>query len=118
MGGMARPLKFKTPEDFDLIVDLYVATCAEEKEPLTIPGLALFLGFADKSSLYHYQKRKAFTGSVKRARTLIEESTVKRSMGSNAAGAIFMLKNMGYSDRQNVQVEPVQIVITGQDALL
>ena len=115
---MARPLKFKTPEDFDLMVDLYVATCKEENEPLTIPGLTLFLGFADKSSLYHYQKRKTFADSVKRARTLIEESTVKRSMGSNAAGAIFMLKNMGYTDRQNVKVDPVQVVITGKDALL
>ena len=115
---MARPLKFATPEEFDMMVDLYVAACEEKKEPLTIPGLALFLGFSDKSSLYHYQKREAFTDSVKRARTLIEESTVKRSMGSNAAGAIFMLKNMGYSDRQNVQVDPVQIVISGKDALL
>ena len=79
MPGMARPLKFATPEEFDLMVDLYVATCEEKKEPMTIPGLALFLGFADKSSLYHYQHRKPFTDSVKRARTLIEEATVKRS---------------------------------------
>ena len=115
---MARPPKFKTPEEFDYMVELYVATCAEKNEPLTIPGLTLFLGFVDKSSLYHYQKREAFTASVKRARTLVEESTVQRSMGSNAAGAIFMLKNMGYSDRQNVRIDPVQIVISGKDALL
>ncbi len=115
---MARPLKFATPEEFDLIVDLYVVSCEEKEEPMTIPGLALFLGFADKSSLYHYQHRKPFTDSVKRARTLIEEATVKRSMGSHAAGAIFVLKNMGYSDRQNVQIDPIQIVISGADALL
>ena len=115
---MARPPKFETPEDFDYIVELYALTCEAKNEPLTIPGLTLFLGFADKSSLYHYQKKKAFTDSVKRARTLIEESTVKRSMGSHAAGAIFMLKNMGYTDRQNIQIDPVQIVISGNDALL
>ena len=118
MRPMSRPAKFASPADFDQSVDLYVIACEEKDEPLTIPGLTLFLGFADKSSLYHYQKREAFTDSVKRARTLIEEATVKRSMGSNAAGAIFMLKNMGYSDRQNVQVDPVQIVISGADALL
>ena len=115
---MAGPPKFDTPEDFDYMVDLFVATCEAKNEPLTIPGLTLFLGFADKSSLYHYQKKKAFANSVKRARTLIEESTVKRSMGSHAAGAIFMLKNMGYTDRQNIQIDPVQIVISGNDALL
>ena len=115
---MARPAKFATPEDFDAMVDLYVCTCEEKKEPLTIPGLTLFLGFVDKSSLYQYQKREAFTDSVKRARTLVEESTVKRSMGSHAAGAIFVLKNMGYTDRPGGQVDPVQIVISGADALV
>ena len=113
---MARPLKFATPDEFDLMVDCYVEICKIENEPLTIPGLTLFLGFADKSSLYQYQKRPAFTDSVKRARTLIEESTVKRSMGSNAAGAIFILKNMGYTDRPNMQTEPIHIVISGKEA--
>ena len=37
---------------------------------------------------------------------------------NNAAGPIFVLKNMGYSDSQTVQVDPVQIVVTGADALL
>ena len=59
---------------------------------------------------------KGFTHSVKRARTLVEESMVKRSMGNNAAGAIFVLKNMGYSDRHSVQVDPIKIVISGVDA--
>ena len=73
-------------------------------------------GFVDKRSLYDYQGRDEFTHSVKRARTLVEESTVKRSMGNNAAGAIFVLKNMGYSDRHSVQVDPIKIVISGVDA--
>ena len=60
--------------------------------------------------------REAFTHSVKRARTLVEESMVKRSMGNNAAGAIFVLKNMGYSDRHSVQVDPIKILISGVDA--
>ena len=36
-------------------------------------------------------------------------------MGSNAAGAIFLLKNMGYTDRQDVRPDPVEIVIKGID---
>ncbi len=115
---MARPLKFATSEDFDLMVDLYVADAVERKEPLTIPGLALFLGFVDKRSLYDYQDRKEFSHSVKRARTIIEDATVKRSMGNNAAGAIFVLKNMGYTDRSMTHVDPIKIVITGKDLLL
>ena len=100
------------------MVDLYVVSCTEKKEPLTLPGLALYLGFADKRSLYDYQSKDEFTHSVKRARTIIEEYMVKRSMANNAAGPIFVLKNMGYTDRQTVQVDPVKLVITGKDALL
>lgn len=115
---MPRPLRFKSADDFDREVDLYVADCKAGQEPLTVPGLALFLGFVDKSSLYQYQKRKGFEDSVKRARTLIEDATVKRSMGNNAAGAIFILKNMGYSDRREVRSELVQVEIKGADARL
>ena len=68
------------------------------------------------SPFNQYQKRPAFTESVKRARTLIEESMVKRSMGSSAAGVIFILKNMGYTDRPNMQTETLQIVISGKEA--
>ena len=93
-------------------------SCIEKKEPLTIPGLALFLGFVDKQSLYDYQNKDEFSCSVKRARTLVEESMVKRSMANNAAGPIFVLKNMGYTDKQTVQVDPIKLVITGKDALL
>lgn len=115
---MARKLKFNSAEQFDRKVDQYVKHCNQQDEPLTVPGLALFLGFADKSSLYQYQKRDGFEDSVKRARTLIEQYLVKRSMLGNPAGAIFILKNMGYSDKQELRTEPIQIVISGKDALL
>ena len=43
----------------------------------------------------------------------------RRNLHANdAAGPIFVLKNMGYTDSQTVQVDPVQIVVTGADALL
>lgn len=115
---MPRKPKFSTPEEFDEMVDQYVADCETQSAPMTLPGLALFLGFADKSSLYQYQKRPGFEGSVRRARTLIEEYVVKRSLGRNAAGAIFLLKNMGYTDRQDPHSTAVQVVITGADARL
>lgn len=118
-GTMGRPLKFKTPEDFDMMVDLYVAECKEEKQVLTIPDLALYLGFCDRHSLYDYQAKEQFTSSVKRARTIVEAATARLSMSGGAGGGpIFILKNMGYTDRQQVTIDPVTVVISGKDALL
>ena len=41
-------------------------------EPATITGLALFLGFNDRQSLYDYQEKPEFTCIVKKARTIVE----------------------------------------------
>lgn len=113
---MARPLKFKTPEEFDLMVDLYQAHCVEQRRYMTIPGLALFLGFACKQSLYDYQQKEEFSESVKRARALIEDATVNVAMGTSGGGPIFILKNMGYTDKQTVQIDPITVNISGKDA--
>lgn len=102
-----------------MMVDLYVADAEARNRPLTLPDLALFLGFCDKQSLYDYQENKEFTGSIKRARTLVEASMVRLSASGGAGGGpIFILKNMGYTDKQQVTVDPVTVIIQGKDALL
>ena len=68
---------------------------------MTITGLALAVGFADRQSLYDYQARPEFSGVVKRARTVVENDYEKRLGLSSPTGAIFALKNMGWSDRQS-----------------
>lgn len=96
-----RPRVIQTPEEFDQLVNEYVEMCSESGSPLTFSGLALHLGFTSRQSLYDYKKREEFSYTVKRARLKIEAAYEARLFGSNVAGAIFALKNHGWSDRQD-----------------
>lgn len=95
-----RPPIIASPEEFDRLVEEHRELCAEQKIPVTFTGMALHLGFSSRRSFYDYQKRDGFSHSVKRARLLVEAEYESRLHGSNVAGAIFALKNMGWSDRQ------------------
>jgi hypothetical protein len=98
-----RPRIIDSPEHFDQLVDQYVTDCFEEKEPLTITGMALYLGFAGKSPMYNYATREArFSDSVKRASALVEHAYEVGLAKGAGAGHIFALKNFNWTDRQEI----------------
>lgn len=101
VGG--RPRKIGSPEEFDRLVDDYVAQCQADDEPITITGMTLALGFVAKQSLYDYAEYDGFSDSVKRAQSIVENAYEKRLSGHAATGAIFALKNFGWKDRQEVE---------------
>lgn len=67
-----------------------------------ITGLALYLGFCDRQSLYDYEKKPEFSCIIKRARTCIENHYENSLNGKSSQGAQFALKNMGWADRQEI----------------
>ena len=94
---MARPPKYKTVEEFQAIVDEYFE---ENKDKvLTVTGLVLHLGFSGRTSFYDYERKKEFTYAVRRARTRIEHSYELMLHKDKCTGAIFALKNFGWTDR-------------------
>ncbi len=99
-----RPPIIATPEEFEYLADWFFACCEEDGAPLTITGLALFLGFADRQSLYDYHGRDGFSCIVKRSRLRVEHGYECRLGGSKPTGAIFALKNMGWADNRSVQL--------------
>lgn len=99
---MGRPRHYETPEDFDKKVEEYAAYCKAENEPATWTGLALFLGFSSRQGIDEYQKYEGFSDSVKRAKAFVEMEYEKRLCGTSPTGAIFALKNYGWSDRQDI----------------
>jgi hypothetical protein len=103
MGKLGRPPIVATPEEFDARVDAYASQCKENDEPLTFTGMALALGFSERTAMYKYVKKEEFYHSVKRAIALVEAQYEKRLSGQNVAGAIFALKNHGWSDRQELE---------------
>lgn len=102
MAEVGRPRIVASPEEFDQKVDEYRDLCRAKEEPVTFTGMALHLGFCDRRSLYDYENYDGFSRSVKRARALVEWEYEKRLAGNNVAGAIFALKNHGWSDLQQI----------------
>ena len=115
---MARPLRFKTVDELDFMIDMYISEQETDGNPLSIPGLCLYLGFADKKSFYDYEGRELYSHSIKRARTTIELCVVNAIMKGGGAGPIFMAKNMGYTDKQVVEFDPIHITLTPLQASL
>lgn len=76
-------------------------------EPATITGLALFLGFSDRQSLYDYQAKEEYSCVIKKARTRVEMEYEKTLHAEGSPGAIFALKNMGWSDKQEVTTKNI-----------
>lgn len=66
---------------------------------LTISGLAMFLGFCSRQSLYDYEQNEEFSYIIKRARLFVEMEYEEQLQHGNTTGAIFALKNMGWKDR-------------------
>ena len=97
-----RPLKFQNPEILQKLGDEFFARCDENKEPYTITGLALALG-TTRECLVEYERRKEYANIVKGLKQRCQNYAEKRLFGNNPAGAIFALKNYGWSDRTDIQ---------------
>lgn len=95
-----RPPVFNSPIEFAEKASEYFNT--NEDKAWTITGLALFLGFCDRQSLYDYQKKEEFSGIVKYCRTMIEMAYELKLSGNSVTGAIFALKNMGWKDKTEI----------------
>lgn len=104
---------FKNP-DYKTIVD---KNGVETKVPIfTLCGLALKLGFESRQSIYDYEKNEKYSYIIKRARLFIENEYEKKLGDNNCTGIIFALKNMGWTDRTeieqtNINKNPIPIEI-------
>lgn len=74
-------------------------------KPPTVTGMALYLGFMTRQSIYDYSKRAKFSYTIKKA-LLRCESFAEEQLYVNAhpVGAIFALKNRGWKDRKDVKM--------------
>jgi len=104
MAKVGRPRIVETPEEFTELAQAYFEQCAETKEPVTITGLALAVGFAAVQSLHDYEARPEFSDAVRRARLYVQNQVEKRLFGNNATGPIFWLKSQAnWEDRRTVE---------------
>ncbi|MBR6907719.1 hypothetical protein IKN40_04435 [bacterium] len=101
--GNQNAAKYKTPEEFQKVIDNYFAKCDEEHRPYTMSGLALALGL-DRSTLVRYGEKDLFANLVKKAKlkveTMLEENLYRTG---NNSGIIFNLKN-NYGWRDQIEI--------------
>lgn len=71
----------------------------------TVAGLALFLGYASRQSLYDIENRgEEFSYHKKRAVLAIETFHEEGLSDSNPVGHIYWTKNHGWKDKQDVDI--------------
>lgn len=114
---------FTCKEELELLANEYFAKAAEEKRALTMPGLALALGFSSTGTLTDYRKGEGydeFHEVANVAALKVEQFTAEQcyNKGVNVAGPVFMLKNMGYTDKPGGPDNNVHIKIEGLAAKL
>lgn len=125
-----RPRHYDTEDELQTAVDNYFEHIKGEKhksfddkvntgeewarhpEPATVTGLALFLGFESRQSVYDYEANGQFSYIIKNARLRVECEYEKRlSTAQSPTGAIFALKNMGWKDKSELEhLSPVPVV--------
>lgn len=114
-----RPPHYQTPEEMQSVISDYFENGVKKKtvvvgkpphqqtveiEVPTITGLCLHLGFESRQSFYDYEQREGFSYTIKRARMLIEVEYEEQLQQGNTVGAIFALKNFGWKDKTEVEM--------------
>ncbi len=92
-----RPRKLRTPDELETKAGFYFEQCLNSERPITLTGLIFALGLSSRQSLSHYEKREEFCDSVRRAKLRVEMAYEEKLHTRNSSGAIFALKNFGWS---------------------
>lgn len=112
VGG--RPKKFQyNKKSVELSADIlekkcnaYFDLCEKNGEPITITGLALHLD-TTKDVLMDYETKyeKEFQAVIRRAKMRCENYAEKKLYSKTPTGAIFSLKNFGWKDKSEQEVQ-------------
>ena len=113
--GGGRDPNYKTPGLMQEKIDEYFII---DKVP-TVPGLAYHLGFASTVSLIDYTAKKEFSFTIKRAKLRIEAFNAKQlhEKTGNVSGVIFTLKNMGWKDQQDIDLN-MDMTVLSEDTII
>ena len=100
---VGRPRMYSKKEELEEQIKLYFINSYEERTKLTITGLILFCGFSDRKSFYSYEENPEFSYTIKKARTLIEMNYELMLQEAFPQGAVFALKNLGWSAEEKIE---------------
>lgn len=89
----------------------------EENDEWTMAGLYLYLGIG-KSKYDRLRKKPEYKDAVDYAQAKLQDQYERQLMGGKPTGAIFALKNMGWSDQAKIElatdgIVPVEQLLKG-----
>lgn len=104
-----RPLKFKSVQELEDLIEAYFKNCEDNKDVPTITGLAVELDttrrtLIDYEEKYH-EKDQGYSHAIKKAKARIEAALESNALANkvNPTIAIFSLKNnYGWKDRTEI----------------
>lgn len=111
MAKLGRPLRFNDAEGLELLIMQYLEHCEVKDKPLTMSGLALWLGIS-RQTLVNYSYRDDFFDTISEARALVEADMEERMLAnkSNATASIFSLKNnFKWTDKQEIEAKNTNV---------
>lgn len=125
---MPVPALYTDPLLMEAKIDQYFEEQEAKAKPPTVAGLCYFLGFESRQSFLDYEKREAFSCTIKKARLRIEMDRAERlvSSGTPTAGVIFDLTNnhgwknpqhMKHSQDEDGEAQKVEVDLKPTEAL-
>lgn len=102
MAKVGRPKLFKSVKDIDSKVEAYKEYLEKNKRPPTMAGLAYYLG-CDRKTLYNYSKDDNFFPTIKKYRDWVMMNMEEAAIDKGGGGTVFLLKNYGYTDKQEIE---------------
>lgn len=116
MAKVGRPLKFSSPEELLERAYEYFDETLEKGQPITITGLAMALD-TSRETLMDYEEKRGdqFSDAVKKVKLVCENYAERKLFGSNPTGAIFALKNYGWKDKQEIDLDDSEMEKTRND---
>ena len=110
---VGRPLKFPSVEELQKRIDDYFADRDVTGKPYTITGLALWLDQTSREVIMNYQNKDEYTDTLLRAKLRCQEFAESQLYTAKSAqGPIFALKNHGWSDAKQIDIQATNKVIT------
>lgn len=107
-----RPPKFKNKEELEVKLQEYKEYLLDSGKPPTIAGLAYYTGI-DRQTIYNYSYKDEFFDTIKEFRDFVIMNYEELAIDKGNGGIVFLLKNYGYTDKQEVEHsgEMQQVVI-------
>lgn len=103
--------RYKTPQELEEMISKYIIGCKSQNRPLTVSGLATWLGLTTKT-LRHYEKEYSgteYAEIISTAKQIIETYAEEALFDNRkCSGAKFSLQNnFGWAEKQEVSGETV-----------